>query len=137
VYLYGFVNPSTGETYWLILPTVTTELMSLALHEFAIHVGAGAEHQVVLAVDQAGFHTGAVTLPEGIHLIFLPPHTPELQPAERLWNLMDEPLVNQCPQSLKEVEDMLYDRCRVVSTLQHTVRGLCQFHWWPKIVGRD
>jgi hypothetical protein len=34
-YLYGFVRPTTGEFYWLILPAVNTELFSTALHEFA------------------------------------------------------------------------------------------------------
>jgi hypothetical protein len=30
-YLYGFVHPESGEVYWLILPTVNTELFSMAL----------------------------------------------------------------------------------------------------------
>src|SRR5215218_9191987 len=37
-YLYGFVRPESGKVFWLILPTVNTELFSLALGEFAKEV---------------------------------------------------------------------------------------------------
>ena len=36
-------------------------------------------------IDRAGFHTSKdLEVPEGIELFYLPPYTPELQPAERL-----------------------------------------------------
>jgi hypothetical protein len=34
-YLYGFVCPQTGETFWLILPTVSIAVFSQALAELA------------------------------------------------------------------------------------------------------
>jgi len=70
-YLYGFVRPQSGEVFWMILPTVNTELFSLALWEFAKEVGAGADKRIFLVVDKAGWHTGGeVEIPEGIHLEF-------------------------------------------------------------------
>jgi hypothetical protein len=42
LYVYGFVRPATGESFWLILPTVNKELFSAALSEFCEWVGAGA-----------------------------------------------------------------------------------------------
>nr|USU30610.1 transposase [Methylobacterium sp. OTU13CASTA1] len=30
----------------------------------------------------------------GLRLIYLPPYAPELQPAEHLWRLVDEPIAN-------------------------------------------
>jgi len=59
-YLYGFVHPQSGRVYWLILPTVNTDLFSLAVGEFAKEVGAGEDKHIVLVVDQAGWHTGGV-----------------------------------------------------------------------------
>jgi hypothetical protein len=54
-YLYGFVRPTRGEVFWLILPTVNKELFSLALREFAEEVGAGENKRVVsMVLDQAG-----------------------------------------------------------------------------------
>lgn len=75
----------TGDTYWLILPTVNTEAMTLALAEFARAVGAGRDKQILLLVDNAGWHRStALVVPDGIELVYLPAATPELQPAERL-----------------------------------------------------
>ena len=42
--------------------------------------------------DNAGWHRSKkVIIPKGIEIEFLPPYSPELQPAERLWQLVDEP----------------------------------------------
>jgi len=85
------VRPTTGEVYWLILPTLSKELLSMALGEFAKEVGAGENKRILLVLDQAGSHTsGEIEIPEGIHLEFLPSGSPELQPAERLWPLSNE-----------------------------------------------
>ena len=34
-------------------------------------------------------------IPDGVRLIYLPPYSPELLPAETLLALVDEPIVNQ------------------------------------------
>src|SRR5436189_84448 len=39
-YLYSFVRPCSGEVHWLILPTVNSEVFSIALSHFAEQVGA-------------------------------------------------------------------------------------------------
>jgi DDE superfamily endonuclease len=57
-YLYGFVHPESGDLFWIMLPTVNTELFSLALREFAREVGAGKERRILLVVDKAGWHAG-------------------------------------------------------------------------------
>ena len=131
-YLYGFVHPKTGETEWLILPRVNVEWFNEALKEFAQQVGAGATKQILLVIDGAGWHrSDKVIVPEGIHLELLPPYSPELQPAERLWSLADEPLVNRCFDELDELEDILEARCRTLLDMQEEIRALTHYHWWP------
>jgi len=67
---------------------VNIEVFSLALAHFAQAVKAGPDRHVVLVLDRAGWHkSGEVLMPEGIHLLFLPPYSPELQPCEHLWPL--------------------------------------------------
>jgi hypothetical protein len=104
-YLYGFVRPDSGEIFWLILPTVSVELFSMALLEFAKEeVGAGENKRVLLVVDRAGWHTGGrVEVPEGIHLELLPSGSPELQPAERLWPLTNEAVANRLFEEIGEL----------------------------------
>jgi transposase len=114
------------------LPTVTVPAMTLALATFARDEGIDAEHRAVLVVDQAGWHTGAdLVLPEGIDLVFLPSASPELQPAERLWTLVDEPLANRAFAGLTEVEAVLVERCRRLETDRERIRSHTHFHWWP------
>ena len=132
-YLYGFVRPTTGEVWWLILPTVNKELFSMALWEFAKEVGASKHKRILLVLDQAGWHTsGEVELPEGIHLEFLPAGSPELQPAERLWPLSNEAIANRLFEEIFEVEDALVGRCVVLLDQAETIRDLTNYHWWPQ-----
>ena len=132
-YLYGFVHPRSGRVFWMILPTVNTELYSLALEAFAKEVGAGEERHVLLVVDQAGWHTGGeVEIPEGIHLEFLPSGSPELQPAERLWPLSNEALANSLFEEIEEVERALLQRCVQLLDQAELIAGLTNYHWWPQ-----
>lgn len=70
---------------------------------------------------------------EGVHLSFLPSHCPELQPAERLWPLVDEPIANRSFENLDELEEVLYQRCRKLLTQRALIRDLTRFHWWREI----
>ncbi len=132
LYVYGFVHPVRGETYWLILPAVSIEAMTVALQEFARDVGAGQEKQIVLVLDQAGWHTsGKVRVPEGLTLIPLPAHTPELQPAERLWPLIREGVANQVFRSVDALQARVVERCLQLRQATEQIRGLTCFHWLP------
>ena len=68
---------------------------------------------------------------DGIYLSLLPPYSPELQPAERLWNLTDEPLVNKSFETLNELEEVLIERCQILSTMTAQIKGITNHHWWP------
>jgi hypothetical protein len=75
---------------------VNIELFSVELDAFARAVGAGPTKQVVLMQGCAGWHASPrVRVPEHLHLLLLPPHSPELQPAEHLWPLTNTVLANQ------------------------------------------
>lgn len=80
--------------------------------------------------DNAGWHRSQkVQIPSGIKVEFLPPYSPELQPAERLWKLVDEPLVNECFESLDEIEELLVKRCNVLSNMKEEIKNLTNYHW--------
>ena len=135
MYVFAFVHPQSGQTSWLLLPTVSVEVFSLALAAFAEEVGAGPDKQIVLVLDRAGWHSSArLTLPEGIHLVFLPPYSPEVQPAERLWPLSNEPLANRVFTSLDELQEVQAERCRWLQAHPQVVQAHTCFHWWPVLV---
>jgi len=132
MYLNGFVQPTTGATSWLLMPTVRIDVFTQVLAEFAREVGAGPDKQVVIILDNAGWHTSAkVQLPAGIHLIFLPAYSPELQPAERLWPLTNEPLANHPFATLTELEEVQSQRCRTLQAHPELIAPLTCYRWWP------
>jgi hypothetical protein len=91
LWVYGFVHPPTGTTYWLTMPAVSIAAMEAALAAFAQERGIDAAHRVVLVVDRAGWHTSErLALLEGLTLCFLPAYTPQPKPAERLRPLVRE-----------------------------------------------
>lgn len=133
LYVVSFVEPETGETFWLVLPTVSIPSFQQALEAFADHVQAGPDRPVMLVLDQAGWHRSRrIVVPEGLHLVFLPAYSPELQPAERLWSLVDEPIANRVFATLDDLTDVLVDRCQRLRTMLDTIRGRTCFHWWPQ-----
>ncbi|MFM7424415.1 MAG: transposase, partial [Elainella sp.] len=73
-----------------------------------------------------------VVVPEGIHLEFLPPYSPELQPAEHLWQLSDEPLVNRKFEDLDALEAVLATRCLTLGAMPDVIRQHTLFHWWSE-----
>jgi transposase len=86
----------------------------------------------MLVVDQAGWHIAHdLTVPEGIVLVLLPSASPELQPAERLWPLLDEPGANRAFPDLDALEAVLVDRCRTLEADPDRLKAHTHFHWWP------
>ncbi len=82
-YLYSAVNPMTGEEFTLFIPWVNTEMMNLYLAHLRCAI---KKRKILLVWDQAGWHRSKdLVVPEGIEIIPLPPYSPELNPAEKLW----------------------------------------------------
>lgn len=131
-YVFGFVHPATGRTEWWITTTVSAEGMSQVLALFAAAVGAGPLRRIVVVLDGAGWHTAdTLVVPEGLHLVFQPPYSPELQPSEKLWPLLNEVLANRDFVDIKELTEVAGARCRALSENPTTIRGRTLFHWWP------
>ena len=130
LYVYAFVRPETGETSFWLSGGVNTETMSAVLEAFARERGVGTEVDLVL--DGAGWHTSPrVSVPEGVSLVGLPAYSPELQPAEHLWPLIDEAVANRVAADLAELESWVGERCVALSEDVARMRRLTQFAWWP------
>jgi transposase len=88
-----------------VLPRCNTEAMTLHLAEISQAVKKDA-HAVVL-LDQAGWHGAkALEVPDNITLLPLPPRSPELNPAENIWQFMrDNWLSNRVFKSYQDILD--------------------------------
>ena len=134
LYLYGFVCPESGQTYWLIMPSVNIQVFNTALVHFARDVGLSKDKHIALIVDGAGWHkSDQVVLPEGLHFIFLPSYSPELQPAEKLWPLTNEGIANRHFKNLDELEQVQSKRCLAVQQHTDLINRTTLFKWWPRL----
>ena len=59
-------------------------------------------------IDNAGFHsTLNIEVPENIALIRIPPYTPDLNPAEKVWQYLKERFKNKTFGNIKELKKWL------------------------------
>jgi DDE superfamily endonuclease len=131
--LYAFVQPHSGRTVWLLLPTVSIAAFTLALAAFAQAVGAGQGKQVLLVLDRAGWQVSPqVQVPVGLPRPFLPPYAPELQPAERLWPLTNEALANKHCHDLDELQELHTRRCLALQARPEVIHAHTNVPWWPQ-----
>lgn len=136
LYAYGFVHPASGRNLELILPTVNTDWMSLALEEFARWADPGGTKLLVVLVDNAGWHVARrLVVPPNVMLHRLPPYTPELQPAEPLWPLLREAVANEGYTELAAMEPVLVERCRWLIDHPEAVRKVVGFRWAAALNG--
>ena len=107
-WVYGSVAPTTGERFFLLLPTLSAEQMQIFVDEFA---KAHPNTFNVLLIDNSGAHTAKrLKLPPNVALVFQPAASPELNPAERVWQDLKEQLAWMTFADLDALEQELVER---------------------------
>jgi transposase len=130
LYLYAFVRPKTGNTFGVLLPRVKTERMSEARAAFARHADPDGKKVLVVLLDNAGWHRAkALVVPGNVVLHFLPPCTPELQPAEPLWPLVRESSANRSIGRIDRLKTIVRDRVSYLARHPDEVQPRVGFHW--------
>jgi hypothetical protein len=127
VYLYGAVNPMTGESCALVLPWANTDMMQL--HLDAISEQVGPDRHVVLVLDNAGWHTtGRLSTPGNITLLPLPAYSPELNVIERLWHwLKDHEFSNRVYPDYDVLADAVCTMWKEVPSAR--IQSVCRCSW--------
>jgi hypothetical protein len=127
-YLYVFtaVCPALGKMTSLILPWANTEMMDIFLRQVAEDF---SDYFILMLVDQAGWHTSQkLAVPENMRLIKLPPRSPELNPAEHIWEeLREKKFANKAFRNLDEVEDNLCQGLNDLARDPEKLRSMTNF----------
>ena len=132
LYIYAFVCPESGESRFWLVPEVSKGAYQAVMTAFAQSVDAGPDHHVVVVEDGAGFHVcDDDGWPAGLQRVTLPPYSPELQPAERLWALTDATVANTWFESLDALIEVLGRQCAWLETQHDLLTRHTLFHWWP------
>jgi transposase len=84
-YVFGAVCPQTGDLEFMTAPDMKTDNMSLFLSKVSDN---HPEKEIIMVVDGASTHKSkSLVVPNNVHILVLPPYSPELNPVEVLWNV--------------------------------------------------
>ena len=104
-YLFGMIEPLTGKSFMLELPSLDTETMQIFMDEF---MKTDPESLHLILIDNASSHTTEnLKVSENIVFIFLPACSPELNPIERFWKELKDWLSDYEPKTMKEVSRLV------------------------------
>jgi transposase len=128
-YLYSALEvdgPNAAE--FLCLPEVSLEMSDLFLRHLAAS-DPEAEHIVIW--DQAGFHPKPEQhpLPERVHLVSLPPYSPELNPVEAIGDLIKDRIGNELWDRFTDLEQAIGEELRELCKNAEAVRRLVSHPW--------
>ena len=91
-WLFGAFSPITGDSLLMELPYCNSDNFQLFLNELSAQ---NPKTLIIMVLDNGSFHKAkALHIPDNIKLVFLPPYSPELNPAEKMLARIKRPFTN-------------------------------------------
>jgi hypothetical protein len=129
-YLFGAVEPATGDSFFLELPLLNSTMFQLWLEDFAQTFAASFN---ILVLDNGAFHTAkSLRWPPNVATVPFPPYSPELNPMERFWRDLKDQLADTVSTNLDELSDTV---CRLIQRYaQAALKSLTGFAYFIQAV---
>jgi len=111
-YLYGALEVGgSSSSEFLFTPTLNKQWDSSFLQQIS---KSGLDDVHVVIGDGAGFHHRDTDgeLPHNVKIITLPAYSPELNPAEKLWDIVKDGICNIDWPNLRALEDKITERIK-------------------------
>lgn len=126
LYVFSAVAPALGRMTSLILPYANSDMMNIFVDQVAQDF---QEFFVIMLVDGAGWHRSKdLKIPENVRFIQQPSHSPELNPAEHIWEEIRENAThNEAFDSLDELQDRLCQALRDLHDDADRLRSMTNF----------
>jgi transposase len=124
-WLSGAFSPITGDHFQMILPNCNAENFQLFLNDFSKE---NPTELKIMVLDNGRFHKAKkLIIPNNIVLLFLPPYSPELNPAEKMWAKYKREFTNKFFTSLEDVDEFIAKM--VNSTSKKQVMTICGYSY--------
>jgi transposase len=122
------VSPHDGVLDTLVLPQVNTEAMGVFLAEVAQR---HADEFIVMVLDGAGWHRAKrLPIPANMRLVPLPPWSPQLTPAEHIWDeLREKYFANRRFASMDQLDQQLVAGLAALEADAVRMASLTGFSW--------
>ena len=124
-YLFGAFSPVNGDKFFLELPLCNANTFQIFLNEFSQEK---PDEFKIITLDNGAFHKAeCLKIPENIALLFLPPYSPELNPAEKIWAAFKRKFTNKMHHNLDQVSDFIIKATNELTSKQ--VVDTCSFKY--------
>lgn len=124
-YLFGAFSPINGDSFLLELPFCSAETFQIYLDEFSKQ---NPEEFKIIVLDNGAFHKAkSLKIPQNIALVFLPPYSPELNPAERMWELIKADFTGRLFSTLDSLSVFIKEQVNALTN--KTVISICSYNY--------
>lgn len=125
LYLFGAFSPITGDSFLLQMPHCNAANFQIFLDEMS---KLKQDEYKIMVLDNGAFHKAkSLIIPHNICLIFLPPYSPELNPAEKIWAKFKRDFTNRLFKSLDALDKYV---CQLSCSLEESnVKSICGFSY--------
>jgi transposase len=98
----------------LELPECNTEMFQIFLDELSKQ---DVEEYKIMFLDNGAFHKARrLKIPDNIRLVFLPPYSPELNPAEKVWWTIKRELSMKVFKTMEDLDEEIEKITRKIIT---------------------
>lgn len=112
-YLYGIVEPKTGEHFFFEFSHLNTDCFQVFLNLISKQF---CGELLIIQLDNGAFHKAKrLKVPSNIILLFQPPHCPELNPIEQVWQYLKRRLRWSLPTTVDQLRQQLRERLETLT----------------------
>ena len=125
LYLFGAFSPINGDKFLLEMPHCNAANFQVFLDDFSAQ---NPDEFKIMVLDNGAFHKAKILkIPDNIGLIFLPPYSPELNPAEKIWAILKRKFTNRLYKTLDEVSGFITEATN--SLCSNRIKSTCGFEY--------
>jgi hypothetical protein len=112
-YIYGIVEPKTGAHFFFEFSHLNSDCFQVFLNLVSEQF---KDDLLIIQLDNGRFHKAKqLKVPSNIILMFQPPHCPELNPIEQVWQYLKRRLRWSLPSTLDQLREQLKARLEALT----------------------
>jgi transposase len=124
-WLYGLFSAETGDNFMLEFPTCDSDCFQVFLDLFSQR---RPNELLVTVLDNASIHkTQKLVVPSNVKMIFLPPYSPELNPAEKIWQKFKRAFSNKLFDNIEQMDEFISELARSLDNIEVMNTCACSY----------
>ena len=131
LYLFGAFSPISGDKHLLEMPYCNSHTFQVFIDYISLQ--NPLEFKILLLDNGSFHHAASLKIPANMAFIFIPPYSPELNPAEKIWRYFKDRLsmiaynnLGVLQQNLSHINEQLTN---------HIVKSICGNKFYKQTFG--